>query len=453
MERDKSLDISAIAIPFQIGQREDSWLTQVKQQLSTILHGGLASGFSHWGRNARVLVVTEGLWGIPMSWVFFYRPIFLNQVIGLTEVQIGFLSAVLTFSTIISPLAGGYLADRFGRKRVLMLFDTPSWLSSVAIWYWTRSMLFAFVAYVLEGLVSVIYSVWECMLVEDTAPEYRSGIYGTISAIYSVGSLSTPVAGYVIGTLGIDAGTRTLFLLTFLCLVPMFIIRLFFLRETEFGKQIMKERSFTGLNGYKDSLSVIRRNRTILVLLLMSMIGSFYYASITYRPLFLINENGLGLSDELASLVPAASSISSLIMASFVVPKIASKASYIKTLVSGYGLGCVALLWLSLSPKDNLLSAVLSSALLGVFGATAFSVFRAFLTNEIEAADSKARAKILSITVTLTSLLGLPAPILIGYLFSLNPRIPFMVVSATLAVSLAMLLSITKKQEKATSHG
>jgi len=419
----------------------------VKQQLSTIFNGGLASGFSHWGRNAKVLVATEGFWGIPMSWVSFYRPIFLNQVIGLTEVQIGFLSAVLTFSTIVSPLAGGYLADRFGRKRVLMLFDTPSWLSSLVIWYWTHSILFAFIACVLEGLVSVIYSVWECILVEDTSPEYRSGIYGTISAIYSIGSLSTPVAGLIIGSLGIDAGTRMLFLIAFTSLIPLYAIRMIFLRETEFGKQIMKERSFTGLNGYRDSLTVIMRNRIILVLLLMSMIGSFYYASVTYRPLFLINENGLGLSDELASLVPAASSISSLIMASFIVPKISSKSGYIKTLVLGYGFGCVSLLWLSLSLKGDLISAMLSSVLFGVFGATAFSVFRAFLTNEIEAADSKARAKILSITVTLTSLVGLPAPILLGYLFSLNPRIPFMVVSATLAVSLAMLLVVTKRQE------
>jgi len=421
-------------------------LTHARQQLSTVFHGGLASGFSHWGRNAKILVATEGFWGIPMSWVYFYRPIFLNQVIGLTEVQIGFLSAVLTFSTIVSPLAGGYLADRFGRKNVLMLFDTTSWLSSLAIWYWTRSRLFAFVAYVLEGLVSVIYSVWECMLVEDTAPEFRSGIYGIVLAINSVGSLSTPIAGYVIGSLGIDAGTRMLFLLTFVVLVPMFAIRMVFLRETEFGKQIMKERSFAGLGGYRDSLVVIKRNCTIFVLLLMSVLSSFYYASVTYRPLFLINENGLGLSDELASLVPAASSISSLIMASFIVPKITSKAGYIKTLALGYGLGCVSLLWLSLSPKGDLLSAVLSSVLLGVFSATAFSVFRAFLTNEIEAADSKARAKILSIAGTLTSLFGLPAPILVGYLFSLNPRIPFMVVSATLGISLTMLLAVAKNE-------
>jgi DHA1 family tetracycline resistance protein-like MFS transporter len=425
---------------------EELPLAQEKQKPSAIFRNSLASSISHWGRNARVLVATEGFWGIPMSWVFFYRPIFLNQVIGLSEVQIGFLSAVLAFSTIVLPLAGGYLADRFGRKRVFMLFDSTFWLSSLAVWIWTQNIWHALVAYLLEGSVSVIYSVWECILVEDTAPEYRSSIYGTISAIINIGALSTPIAGFIMGLYGVDVGTRTLFILAFASMIPMYAIRQTYLRETEFGQQIMKEKSFAGLKGYKDSLSMIRKNRIIFALLLTSILGSLYYASTTYMPLFLTHETGLGLSDELASLVPAATSTSALIIAALVVPKLASRTSYFKVLASGYGIGCLALLFFSLSPKGSLLSALFSGVILGVYTTTSYSVFRTFLTNEIEAANSRARAKILSLTVTLTSILGLPAPVLMGYLFSLDPRIPFMVVSAALAFSLMTLLAATKTQ-------
>jgi len=411
-----------------------------------MFHNGLARGFSHWGRNAKVLIATEAFWSIPTSWVFFYRPIFLNQVIGLSEVQIGFLSTVLTFSTIISPLAGGYLADKFGRKRVFMLFDSFSWLSSLTVWVWTKNIWYALFAYVLEGLGSLVFSVWECMLVEDTAPEYRSSIYGTVSAIFNIGYLSTPIAGYIIGLYGVATGTRTLFVLTLASLIPMFASRQVLLKETELGQQIMNEKSFAGLKGYRESLSVIRKNRIISVLLFISVLGSFYYASTTYLPLYLTHENGLGLSDELASLVPTATATSALIIASFVVPKLASRASYIKVLASGYGLGCLALLFLSLLPKGSLLSAMLSGVVLGIYTATAFSVSRTFLTNEIESTDTRARAKILSITITLSSLLGLPAPVLMGYLFSINPRIPFMVVSVALVVSLITLLIATKTE-------
>jgi MFS family permease len=138
--------------------------------------------------------------------------------------------------------------------------------------------------------------------------------------------------------------------------------------------------------------------------------------------------------------------MSALIVASLVVPKLASRTSYIKVLVISNGLGSLALLLLSLSPKGSLVSAMFSGAILGVYGTTAFSVSRTFLTNEIEAAESRARAKILSLTVTLASILGLPTPVLIGYLFSINPRMPFMIVSVILVISLITLLTATKNK-------
>jgi MFS family permease len=424
-------------------------VAQESQKFSGIFRNSLASSVSHWGINAKVLVATEGFWGLPMTWVFFYRPIFLNQVIGLSEIQIGLLTSVLAFFAIISPLAGGYLGDRFGRKRVFMLFDSTSWLSSMAVWIWTQNIWHALLASILEGFTSITYSIWECILVEDTAPEHRSSIYGTIAVIYSIAALSMPIAGYIIGSYGIADGTRTLFIITLASLLAMFTIRLMLLKETEFEKQIMKEKSFAGLKGYRESLSVIKKNRIIMVLLFTTFLGGFYNASVTFRSLFLIDENGLGLSDELASLIPAATSISSLIMALLIIPKLASRNSYVKVLALGYGLGSLSLLFLSLSPKGSLLSALLSSVILGIYTSTAFSVSRTFITNEIEATDSRARAKILSLTITLTSFLGLPAPVILGYLFSINPRVPFVAVSLILAVSLIMLLTATKKETSA----
>ena len=411
-------------------------------------YSGVFGRFALWGRNARILVGTEPLWSIPMNWVFFYRPIFLSEAIGLTAVQIGLLSTVLNFSSILSPLAGGYLADRFGRKRVLMLFDSITWVSSLAVWVVTRNIWYALVAYLLESIVSVINPVWECMLVEDTAPEHRASIYGYISAIYNIGALSTPVAGYIVGLYGVDLGSRTLFGIALASVIPMFIIRQLYLRETELGRKIMKERSFAGLDGYYSSLSMIRKNRVISALVITSIIGSFYYAAVTYLPLYLTKGSGLGLGEDVASLVPAASSVSALFIASFVVSRLRSRSGYMKVLVSGYGLGCLALLLLSFSPKGSLSMALISAAVLGVYSVTAFSVSRTFLTNEIESVDSRARAKILSVTLTLSSLIGLPAPTLAGYLFSLDPKLPFLAVSGTLILSSVMLLLSVKNEKQ-----
>ncbi len=108
-----------------------------------------------------------------MSWVFFYRTIFLSESIGLTEVEIGLLFSFYNLLSIISPLAGGYLADRFGRKRVLMLFDSVGYLSSLAVWVFTQNIWYALAAYTLESLASVIFAVWECLQPEDTPRRQR----------------------------------------------------------------------------------------------------------------------------------------------------------------------------------------------------------------------------------------------------------------------------------------
>jgi DHA1 family tetracycline resistance protein-like MFS transporter len=407
---------------------------------------GLRS-FTVWGRNGKVLVLTEIFWSVPMSWVLFYRPIFLNESIGLSAVQIGLLSSVLTFSSIISPLAGGYLADRFGRKRVFMLFDSFGWLSSLTVWYITRNMWYALAAYILESLISIIYPVWECMLVEDTAPKHRASIYGSISVATNIGALLTPIAGCIIGSYGLDSGTRTLFIIAFASMVPMFTIRQALLRETELGRQIMKEKSFAGLKGYADSFSIMRRNRIITALVATTILGTFYNAATTYLPLYLTHNNGLSLGEDVASLVPAALSTSALLIASLIVPRLSTRSGYVKTLSLGFGLGCLALLFLSFTPKGSLPFALVSGAILGCYSTIGYSVSRTFLTNEIEAANTKARAKILSITVTLSSLLGLPGPVLMGYLFSLDPKLPFIAVSGVLMASLAILLVATRKRD------
>ncbi|MCD6443825.1 MFS transporter [Candidatus Bathyarchaeota archaeon] len=198
--------------------------------------------FKEWGRNAKVLIATEPLWSIPMSWIFFYRPIFMKSL-GVSEVEIGFTITLYSILQTFLPLLGGYLADRFGRKRVFMAFDVVGWITSLALWMLATEFWQMMLAIVFEGLVTVIFPVWECMLVEDTSPEYRASIYGYINLIYVSGNLLTPLAGLMVSTYGIVAGYRAMCMLALTTLTTMFILRQTLLRETEIGKVLLKERS------------------------------------------------------------------------------------------------------------------------------------------------------------------------------------------------------------------
>ncbi|MGQ9515238.1 MAG: MFS transporter [Thermoproteota archaeon] len=137
-----------------------------------------------WGKNARVFVATEILFAIFMSWVELYRAIFMGSL-GFDEFFIGFVLMLPLILQIFLPIIGGYLADLFGRKKVLMFFDSIGWIGSTAVWIIARDSIHVMVAALLQGLSTTIYGVWETLLVEDTEPQYRASIYSTIQTMYS----------------------------------------------------------------------------------------------------------------------------------------------------------------------------------------------------------------------------------------------------------------------------
>ncbi|RLG99295.1 hypothetical protein DRO38_07915, partial [Candidatus Bathyarchaeota archaeon] len=97
------------------------------------------------------------------------------------------------------------------------------------------------------------------------------------------------------------------------------------------------------------------------------------------------------------------------------------------------------------SPKGVLYPVFISGILLGIYQASSFSVSKTFLTNEIEIADPKARAKILSVTTTFSSLVSLPVPVLAGYLFSLEPRFPFILTAGFIILGLIVIALATRR--------
>jgi len=398
--------------------------------------------FREWGRNARVLIATEPLWSIPMSWIFFYRPIFMKSL-GVSEVEIGFTITLYSILQTFLPLLGGYLADRFGRKRVFMLFDVVGWITSLILWILATEFWQMLLAIIFEGLNTVIFPVWECMLVEDTCPEHRASIYGYINLIYVSGSLLTPLAGIMVSTYGIIAGYRAMCILALTSLTTMFILRQIFLRETEIGKALLKERGeISGFKGYRKALQIVVRRKPILLIFLCNILGALYYTiSGTYNALYLTDSRGLALDESLASLVPAASSVTSILLLTIFSPMIREEKTLLKSLTIAYLLSALSLTVLVTAPKGYLSLATLSGVLSG-FYTLAYPAIRTFLTNRIDIVDEKARAKVLSLSTTFSALANWLTPTLAGYAYQIDPRIPFLASIAVLTTNIFITIAI-----------
>lgn len=401
----------------------------------------IASNFESvkfWGRNARVLVATEALFAVFMSWVFFYQAIFM-RTLGLDEITIGLVVTVPSLIQIFLPMLGGYLADRFGRKRTLLLFDSVGWIGAMFLWFVAKNLLQVVLAVLLQGLTTTIYGVWETLLVEDTEPQYRVSIYSLIHLLYVIAGILTPVAGALVTAYGIEQGCRYMFLLALLALAALMAIRTTFLVESKTG-QILSTRNADadkvyGSN-YMEVFRLILTNRKLLAVFFLISLGNVQYQLVnTYRPLYLSDPRGLGLDEGSISVIPMASSVPSLIALLFLVPRI-RQTHVRKAVIYSYALGILGFLTLVLAPKGSLAFATLSAVLDSARYIATFALLRTLLVNAIDEIKPLARAKIMSVSISLPALISWFSPTAGGFLYSIGPSMPF--IASTLLLILSM---------------
>jgi MFS family permease len=408
-------------------------LSKVKEVIST------------WGHNSKVLALTEIFWSLPMSWVYFYRPIFLRNL-GLTNVEIGLIFSTLSFYNVVLPFFGSILASKLGKKRAFMLCDSVGWTLALINWIISKSFIHVMIAISFEGLIWTTASVWETLLVEDTKPEFRASVYSFVSLMYTIGSLATPVAGILIGLFGVDFGNRILLSIALLSLIIMFILRWTLLHE---GKErLNNERGMkvhANLKEYEKAIQMILHSKPLLIILITSILGSVYYiATSDYLPLFLVDEKGLNLTASLASVIPLLSSSVTLLLLLFYVSKLRNKEQHLLALTIGYASGFVSYFLLVTFTRNSLFVAFLFSIFNGLYSSVSFSVSRTFLNNEIDEIDSDARISILSIVAISTNMANVLTPMLLGFLYSLDPRFPFFLVVIAMLINLFLVQSIKK---------
>ena len=377
-----------------------------------------------------------------MSWIFFYRTIFMRNL-GMGEVFIGYAMMLPIVLQMLLPMLGGYFADRFGRKRVYLLFDI-GWIGSMAVWFMATEPWHMILALFLQGLTTTTLSIWEILLIEDTEPQYRAGIYSFIQSNYIFRGLLTPAAGTLIFLYGVDQGCRYMFLVTLITMTVAFIIRLACLRESELGKTLLSlERDGSARpKGYIETSRMIFKHGRLFTLLVLSVLGSMTLPLITtYQPLYLSDPKALALDESVISVIPMASSIPSLIALSLLVPRLRQK-HIRKALLVGYLCGIFSSTILIAAPRGALILAILSSVLDSARSIAIFSILKAFLVNTIDEIDPFAKAKTMSLVQMCSAFASWPAPVVGGYLYTASPAWPFILIILLLVGSLPLMSKV-----------
>jgi MFS family permease len=175
-----------------------------------------------------VLAAGDLVASLAFSLVFPFLTIFLTTVLHASATEAGVIVGVYSVCSIASAAAGGWLADRFGRKVVLVASITGTALVVMAMGQ-TTDLPSIFVLTMLLGVVDPAFIPAARAAVADVVPEeQRPRAYGLLGVASAVGWIAGPSIGAGLASFGYPL----LFFVSGVILLTVDIILVFAFHET-----------------------------------------------------------------------------------------------------------------------------------------------------------------------------------------------------------------------------
>jgi MFS transporter, DHA1 family, multidrug resistance protein B len=153
-----------------------------------------------WDPNLKVRLFSEAMMNITF-WMFFpFLTIYFSEEFGKSKAGL-----LLVFSQIFSVFAnlmGGYCADRFGRKRMMVLSAIGQGLSFIAFALssspWFQSPWMGFVAFAIAGVFGSFYWPASQAMVADVVDEKdRSNVFAIFYTSINIAVVVGPILGAI----------------------------------------------------------------------------------------------------------------------------------------------------------------------------------------------------------------------------------------------------------------
>jgi MFS family permease len=149
-------------------------------------------------RDLFLVALSLMIWGIGEGMFLFFQPLYLQQL-GADPVMIGTIIGMVGIAMTFSHLPAGYLADRFGRKPLMV----AAWyLATIATWVMalSKSLVGFVVGAILYGITAFVVGPMNSYITAARGKYSVGRALTFISAIYNIGAIAGPLLGGWIGS-------------------------------------------------------------------------------------------------------------------------------------------------------------------------------------------------------------------------------------------------------------
>ncbi|MHB1907348.1 MAG: MFS transporter [Nitrososphaerales archaeon] len=394
--------------------------------------------FFYLPHNAWTLTSTSALWSIGSAMATPYQTLYFASL-GAPALDIGLFVAYGTAVTILALLVGGYVADTWGRRKVIIIF---SWVSvaSAGLYSIINSPYLIALPLTFGSIASVYTPAFNSLMFDEIEPSDRIRGFSVFNAINTLPSVFAPTfGGLLMAFYGITSGIRFAYLASMIFGIIAISLRTKYLGETYVVKQVQERRSFfsyikdsfvSGIKATRASGSVVKK---LLVYVTLAGIGTGLtspYASLYVVDYLKFNPIDYSIVVDLAGLT----TVILLFGVVFLIRRMGSKKSI---LLASTAAPVSNVMFSQAKTMDELLE-------WGVTGAVGTALQTPSLsTMQAEAIEKENRGKILAMFSILPSLVSLPSQIAAGEMYSsIAPVTPFLVAIVPFSLGAFMLFSI-----------
>ena len=384
----------------------------------------LAQTFRELKGNPKWSICTEPLWFIPYSLFMPFQTLYMRKL-GLSSVEIGTTVTVGFILQMFCALIGGVITDKMGRRKATVIFDTLGWTVPCLICAFSQNFWWFLTAAAVNAAFQITNTSWNCLFIEDCPPKHITNAFTLIQMCGMLSVFFSPLAVILVGKYDVVPVMRWLYFIAALSMLAKFLLLYHFGGETQVGKKRMEETKnlsyFSMMKGYGTVfLTMIKSGKMRLVVYLMALTNIIQIATTNFFSLYVTEK--IHLSDELVAVFPV---LRTLVMLAFVIglqnlfQKLRMKVSFLV----GFLMYIASHLLLLLTPEKNLLLVMGYTILEAAAYAVIIPRKDALMAHYVE---PKERSRIYALYNVLMIGISVPFGSLIGWMFEVNPGLPFL---------------------------